>query len=108
MEEAAVHRSVTERADGAGVAVGKDGFGTVAIADLAQARGDGVESFVPAYALEGVLLLSSRQRSLGNAGLALERVQDAFGRVDAVEVLGNFAAEKALGHGLCGVAGHFD
>jgi hypothetical protein len=36
------------------------------------------------------------------------RVEDAVGGVDAVEILGNFAAEKALRDGLRGIAFDFD
>ena len=56
MKEAAVHGAVAEDADGAGVAVGQDGLGAVAVADLLEARGDGVEGFVPGDALKGFVL----------------------------------------------------
>ncbi len=108
MEEAAVHRSEAEHADSAGVAVGQNRFGTVLIADLCEPRGNGIECFVPGDALKGFLLLPSRQRTFGNAGLALERINEALGRVDPVEILGNFAAEKALGNRMRRVACHLD
>jgi len=45
---------------------------------------------------------------LGDAGFAAERIEDAIGGVNAVEILGDFAAEEALRDGLGGIAFDFD
>src|SRR5580698_2688477 len=58
VEEAAVHRTVAEEANGSGVGIGQDGLGAVGVTDLLQARGDGIESFVPGDALKGFGLFS--------------------------------------------------
>ena len=54
------------------------------------------------------MLAAAGQRALGDAGLAPERVEDAIGGVDAVEIFGHFAAEEAVGDWLRGVACHLD
>ena len=45
---------------------------------------------------------------MADAGFAAQGVEDAVGGVDAVEILGDFAAEKALRDGLRGIAFDFD
>ena len=96
-------------ADGACIAVGQDGFGAVLVADLLEARGDGGEGFVPGDALEGFVLVARwASGPFGAAGFAAQRIEDAVGGVDAVEILGDFAAEEALGDGLGGIAFDFD
>ena len=102
VKETAVHGAEAEHADGAGV--GQDGLGAVQIADLLEARGNGVEGFIPGDALEGLVLAAAFECTLGHALFSAQRVEDAVGRVDAVEVLGDFSAQKALGDGLRGVA----
>jgi antitoxin (DNA-binding transcriptional repressor) of toxin-antitoxin stability system len=104
VEEAAIHGAVVEDADGAGVGVGQDGFGAVVAGDGRKAGGDGVEGFIPGDALEGFGFAAVGQRGLGNTGAAAHRIEEPVGRVDAVEVLRYFAAEKASGDGMRGVA----
>ncbi len=61
MEEAAIHGAVSQDADGAGVGIGQDRFGSVLVADLLEARGDDVERFVPGDALECLMLAALRE-----------------------------------------------
>ena len=70
-------------------------LGAVPIADLAEPRGDCVERFVPAHALKGFVLAPALEWRLRHPGFAPHRVQDAVRRVDAVEILCDFAAQKA-------------
>ena len=69
---------------------------------------NGVEGFVPGDALEGVVLAAAGEWAFGDAGFAPEGIEDAIGGVDAVEILGDFAAEEALGDGMGGVALQLD
>ena len=104
MEEAAVHRAVSEDANGAGVGVGQDRLGPVLVADLLKACGDCVEGFVPGDALEGFMLATLRERAFFDSGTAAHGIEQAVGRIDAVEVFGNLTAEESAGNGVAGVA----
>ena len=53
------------------------------------------------------MLVAPLQRLLGYAGLAAQRIENALWRVNTVEILGNFAAEKSLRHRLRGIALNF-
>ena len=63
--------------------------------DGAQARGDGVERLVPGDALEAAFAFGA------DAPLGIEQ---AVGRVFALEVLRHFAAQKAARDGMVGIA----
>ena len=104
VEEAAIHGAVAELADGAGIGVGQDRFRSVLAGDCGQARGDGIESFVPGDALEGFCFAAVRQHGFGHAGAAAHGIEKAVGRVDAVEIFGDFAAEEPAGDGVIRVA----
>ena len=97
VEEAAIHGAVAEDPDGACIGIGQDGFGSVVAGDGGQAGGHGVEGFVPGDALEGFGFVPVGERSFGDAGAAAHGVEEAVGRVDAVEVLRYLAAEEAAG-----------
>jgi hypothetical protein len=107
MEEASIHRAVIQDADGAGVGVGQDRFGSVLAGDGGEAGRDGREGFIPGDALEGFRFASMGQRSFGDAGATAHGVEETVGRVDAVEVFRYFTAEKAAGDGMVGVAAEF-
>ena len=68
VEEAAVHAGAVEQAHGAGVAVGQDGFRAELGGDGVQARGDGVERFVPGDALEAAFAFGARRGAADRAG----------------------------------------
>ena len=104
VEEAAVHGAVAELADGSGVAVREDGFGAVFFGDGGEFSGDFGERLVPGDALEGFELPALRQAGPGDAGAAAHGIEEAVGSVDAVEELGDLAAEEAACNGVGGVA----
>ena len=104
MEEAAIHGAVAELADGAGIGVGQDRFRSVLAGDCGQARGDGIESFVPGDALEGFCFAAVRQCGFGSNGAAAHGIEETVGRVDAIEVFGDLAAKEAAGDGVIRVA----
>ena len=108
MKEAAVHGAVAELADGSGVAIGKDTFGAEVGGDAAELRSDFVEGMVPGDALEGLGFAALSELPLGYAGPAAHRVKEAVGRVDAVEILGDLAAEEAARDGVGGISLNFD
>ena len=100
MKEAAVHGAVAELADGAGIAVRQDGLRPVTIAGFFQARCDRVERFVPAHAFKGFMFAAAHQRLPSYARLTAQRIENAVWSVDAVKILGDFAAQKPLRDGL--------
>ena len=107
VEEAAIHGTVAELADGAGVGIRQDRFGAVLAGDGGEAGRDGVEGFVPGNALERLGFTAVWQRGFGHAGAAAHRVEQAVRRVNTVEVLRHFAAEEAARDGVIGVAAEF-
>ncbi len=106
VKEAPVHGAVAEHADGSRVAVRQNGFGAIAIADLLEPRGDRVQRFIPADALECFVLAAALQRPFARRVCASGE-ENPVGRVDAVKILGHFAAEKALSHRLRWIAFDF-
>jgi hypothetical protein len=78
----------------------------VLVADLFQSRGDRIERLVPGNALKRFVFAAARERPFRDSGLSLERMEKPVRRVDAVQVFGNFAAQKSLGNRLRGIALH--
>ena len=107
VEEAAVHGAVAEHAHGAGIGVRQDGFGAVLLCDGGEPLCDGVERLVPGDALKAFGLATTRQRAFRDARSAAHGVKQAIGRIDAIEILGDFAAEKSAGDRMIRVAGDF-
>ncbi len=105
MEEAAVHGAVAENADGAGVGVGQDGFGAMLVGDDGEPIGDCIQRLIPGDALEALGLAPGRQRALGDAGAAAHGIEQPIGRVDAIEIASDLAAEESAGDGVVRVAG---
>ena len=99
VEEAAVHAAVGEQAHVAGVRVGQDRLRPVLGGDRAQPLGDRAERLVPRDALEAPLALAAH---------APQRVQQAVGAVDALEVAVHLGAEEALREAVVGVAAERD
>ena len=95
MEEAAVHAGAVEQAHGAGVAVGQNRLGAVLLRDGGQAARDGVERFIPGDAREAAFAFG--------AG-ALLRIEQAVGRIFALQILRDFAAQEPARDGMGGVA----
>jgi len=108
MKKTAVHRGVAQLADGSGVAVGQDALGAMLVGDLLEPRSDLVQRLVPGDAFEGLGLAALWQRSFWNACLAAHGIEQAIGRVDAVEILRHLAAEKAARDRVRGIALHLD
>lgn len=104
MEKAAVHGAVSQDTNCPGIGIGEDRFGSVLVADFPKARSDGVEGFVPGNALERFVLPTLRERGLGDLGATAHGVEQAIGRINAVKIFGDFAAEKSAGDGVIGVA----
>lgn len=107
MKEPAVHRPESKHPDGACVAVWQDGLRPIVLADLLEPGCYGTQRFVPGDPLKGFIFLTALQRTLGNAGFSAKRIEDALRRVDAVEILRDFAAKKSLRDRLRGIALHF-
>src|ERR1035438_7933465 len=102
VKESAVHRSAVERAERASVGVGEDGFGAVLGDDLAEAGGDFVEGFIPTDALERHAGEGARAtRTFWR--YAFHRIEHTIGRVDAVQILGDFSAEKSARDRMLGI-----
>ncbi len=95
MEEAPVHAGALQVTHRAAVAVGQDGFGAEFGGDGLQARGDFVESFVPRDA---------RKAAFAFRADAALRVEQAAGRVLALEIAGDFSAQESAGDGMIGIA----
>src|SRR5581483_9897870 len=108
MKEAAIHRAVTEHADGAGIAVRQDRLGAILVADLLQARSDCVESLVPRDTFKALVLAAAWQWPLRCARLTFQGKENALRRVDTIEILGHLAAEKALRHRLSRISLNLD
>ena len=98
VEEARGHAVALYQAHGAGVAVGQDGLG-VARRDVAQARGNVVQGFVPAH-------FHKLAAALGTA--ALERFEQTLRVVGALGVARDLGAEYAPGLRVRRVAVHLD
>src|SRR5690606_461820 len=94
VKEAPVQALALDQAHGAGVTVGQD-RARVGGGDLAILRGDGVERLVPRDALEAALALAPD---------ALHRVQQALVGIDALEVVRDLGAQRAVGEGHVGGA----
>ncbi len=95
LEEPAVHASVREQAHVARVGIRKDGLRPVGGDDLAEALRDGAEGFVPG---------DPRESALAFLADAFQRMQDAVGAVDALEVAVHLGAQEPLGEAMLGVA----
>src|SRR5512141_1077347 len=94
MEEAAVHAGAVEQSHGAGVAVGENRLGSVLPRDGGEALGDSVERFVPGDACETAFAFGAD---------ALLRIEQALGRVFALQILRDFTAQESAGDGMAGV-----
>ena len=99
-EEAPVHAAVRQQAHVPGVGVGQDRLRRRARAIAPRKRcGDRVEGLVPGDALEPALALRPH---------AAQRVEDAIGAVDALQVLVDLRAQEALREAMVGVAADAD
>jgi hypothetical protein len=78
--------------DRPGVAVGQNAFRAELGGNCLQLRGDFIQRSIPGNAFEGFHLAALRQWAFGHAGLSAHGVEQALGRVDAVEIAGDFAA----------------
>ena len=103
MEEAAVHGAVAEHADGAGVAVGQDGFGAVLLGDGREPMRRSASS-ASSQEMRSKLSASlpGGQWTLGDAGAAAHGIEQPIGRVDAIEIAGDLAAEETAGDRVAG------
>ncbi len=98
MEEAAIHRGIVQRAQGAAVGERKNRLRPKFAGNLAETRHDLAERLIPGDAHERVILPVPRNRAGLCRTLRLDpakRVEDAAGRVNAVEVLGYLGAQKS-------------
>ncbi|MCY1227605.1 hypothetical protein D9M72_398820 [compost metagenome] len=98
VEEACGHALALHQAHGAGIAVRHDGL-RIARGDGLQARGDGIERFVPG---------NRRELALALPADALHRRQQAVGMVGAFGVARYLGAQHALRAGMVRIAGHLD
>ena len=108
MKEAPVHRPVAKNPHRPRIAVWQNRLRAVLIADLLQALRDRVQRFIPGDPIETLVFASARQRALGRAGLAPQGVEKPLRRIDAIEVLGHFAAKKPVGDRLRRIARYLD
>ncbi len=97
VEEAPVHRAVLQHAHGAGIAERQDGLRILG-GERLQARGDLIQRLVPADAPEFAAALRPG---------ALERMQQAVGRIGALGVVADLGAQRSVGERVRGVALHF-
>ena len=108
MKEAAVHGAEAKHADGARIAVGKDRLGAVRSA-IACSRVAIASSASSQEMRSNASCSRPRSRApLATPGFRRERIENAIGRVDAVEIFGNFAAKKALRDRMGGIALQLD
>ena len=73
-----------------------------------EALGDGVEGLVPGDLFKGFQLATLGELAFREASFAAQGMDDALRRVDTVEILGDFAAEKALRYGVRGISLNLD
>ena len=99
---------IAEQADGARIAVGKNRLRTVALAHLLQPRGDRIQRFVPGDALKRFVFAAALEGPLATPGFRRERIENAIGRVHAIEIFGHLAAKKALRHRMRRIALQLD
>ncbi len=95
VEEAAVHSTAVDHPHGTGVAVRKDCFRPVFLADVTKALRNCAQSLIPGGLNEFAVAFRAD---------SLQRVHEAIRVVVALQVLGNFAAEKAASDGMLGIA----
>src|ERR1017187_8055022 len=95
MEEAAVHAEAVEESHGAGVVVGENRLGSVLLGDGGEALGDGVERFVPGDAREAAFAFGAD---------ALLRIEQAAGRVFALQILRDLPAQEPARDGMGGIS----
>ena len=98
MKEAAIHGAIAEHTHGPRVGIGQDGLRTVLLGDQPQPFRDQVQCLVPADAFEGISLAAGGHSPFGCSGSAAHGVEQPRGRIDAIQILGDLAAEKAAGH----------
>ena len=98
MKEAPIHRCAVQHRDVAAIGVRQHGFRPKLAADLLQPRYNFVESLVPCDALKRAVAVRSLR---GNPPHGIE---NAVGRVHAVKILGNFAAQKSARDGMLRIA----
>src|SRR5271165_4281494 len=95
MEETALHARALQQAHRAGIAIRQDGFCAVVTGDGRQAMRDGIQRFIPTDALKPSFAFSADP---------FLRIEQAVGRILAVQVPGHFAAQEAAGYGMIRVA----
>ena len=108
MEETAIHRGIVQRSQGAAVGKRKNCLRPEFLGDLAETRHDLAERLIPGDAHERIIL-PIMQDSAGCLRRTLrldppKRVEDAAGRVNAVEVLGYLGAQKPARDRMCRIA----
>ena len=99
MKEAAIHARAVEQSHGAGVAVRQNGFGPELVRDGRKPAGDGVERIIPGDAFEASFALRARTPL---------RIEQAGGRIFALQILRHFAAQESAGNRMGGVAAQFE
>src|SRR5262249_26774358 len=95
MEEAAVHARSLQKPQRAAVAVGQNGLRTKLLGDRLEPDRNSVERFIPGDALEAALALCP-SAPLG--------IQQARGRIFALQILRYFAAQKPTRNGMIWIA----
>jgi len=102
VKEAAIHGSVAEQTDRAGVGIRQDGLRPILLANEPQPFRYEVEGLVPADALEDVSLAAVWHSPFRRPLSAAHGVEQPRGRIDAIQILGDLAAEKAAGDRCAG------
>src|SRR2546423_1221083 len=95
MKKPPIHSRAVQIAHGAGVTVRQDRFGAKLRSDLLQTRGDFIERLVPADTLKASLAFSAA---------AAPRIEQPLRRILALQIFGDFAAQKTARNRMFGVA----
>jgi len=106
MKKASIHGSIAQHPHVSCVGVREDGLWSVLFGYDLQPICDQVQCFVPADALEGFRFAAGGPSAFGCSGFPPHGIKQARGRVNAIQVLGDFGTEEAAGHGMRRIALH--
>src|SRR6516164_1660658 len=98
MKEPAIHRAVAKLPNGSGIAVRQNALRPKLSCNRLQPSRDLIERLVPRDPLKRLSFTALLKRAFRNALAAPHRIEQPIGRVDAIEILRDFAAQKATCH----------
>src|ERR1051326_6148247 len=105
MEEALVHRSVVKNTKRSAVGIGQNRFAAEFARDRSETLVNFAERLVPAGSFK--VVRAARARAFGHTRLPPHGIQNAPGRIDAVEIFGHLRAQKSLRDRMLRVALNF-